>query len=149
MGNKPKWKTTPKSETAEQLQKQIDEVRATTKDNIMQSYLKFKNYYDRKASAAPSIKINDYCYILNQKADNQSTKFAFQDCIWTGPYIVIKVLSNYNYTIRKIGTRYTQTLHRIRILRYVPEQRIPDELLKMFGVCSFKYFNTDRRSLQI
>ena len=43
-----------------------------------------------------------------------------------GPYIVIKLLSNNNYTIRKIGTRYTQTLHRIRIPPYVPEQRTPD-----------------------
>ena len=125
LGIKPKWKTTPHSDIAEQLQKQIDEVRATAKDNIMLSYLKYKKYYDRKATAAP-LKINDYCYILNPKADNQSTKFAFQDCIWTGPYVVIKVLSNNNYTIRKLGTRYTQTLHRIRIRPYVPEQRLPD-----------------------
>ena len=125
LGIKPKWKTTPNSDIAEQIQKQIDEVRATAKDNIMLSYLKYKKYYDRKASAAP-LKINDYCYILNPEADNQSTKFAFQDCIWTGPYIVIKVLSNNNYTIRKLGTRYTQTLHRIRIRPYVPEQRLPD-----------------------
>ena len=81
--------------------------------------------YNRKASAAP-LKVNDYCYILNPKADNQPTKFAFQDCIWTGPYIVIKVLSNNDYTIRKLGTRYTQTLHRIRIRPYVPDQRMPD-----------------------
>ena len=125
LGIKPMWKTTPHSDIAEQLQKQIDEVRATAKDNIMLSYLKYKKYYDRKATAAP-LKINDYCYILNPKADNQSTKFAFQDCIWTGPYVVIKVLSNNNYTIRKIGIRYTQTLHRIRIRPYVPEQRLPD-----------------------
>ena len=125
LGIKPKWKTTPNSDIAEQLQKEIDEVRATAKDNIMLSYLKYKKFYDRKASATP-LKLNDYCYILNPKADNQSTKFAFQDCIWTGPYIVIKVLSNNNYTIRKIGTRYTQTLHRIRIRPYVPEQRVPD-----------------------
>ena len=125
LGIKPKWKTTPHSDIAEQLQKQIDEVRATAKDNIMLSYLKYKKYYDRKATAAP-LKINDYCYILNPKADNQSTKFAFQDCIWTGPYVVIKVLSNNNYTIRKLGTRYTQTLHRIRIRPYVTEQRLPD-----------------------
>ena len=105
LGIKPKWKTTPNSDIAEQLQKQIDEVRATAKDNIMLSYLKYKKYYDRKASAAP-LKVNDYCYILNPKADNQSTKFAFQDCIWTGPYIVIKILSNNNYTIRRLGTRY-------------------------------------------
>ena len=43
-----------------------------------------------------------------------------------GPYKVIKVLSNNIYTKRKIGTRYTQTLHRIRIDPYVPEQRLPD-----------------------
>ena len=125
LGIKPKWKTTPNSDIAEQLQKQVDEVRATAKDNIMLSYLKYKKYYDRKASAAP-LKVNDYWYILNPKADNQSTKFAFQDCIWTGPYVVIKVLSNNNYTIRKIGTRHTQTLHRIRIRPYVPKQQMPD-----------------------
>ena len=39
---------------------------------------------------------------------------------------MIKVLSNNNHTIRKTGTRYTQTLHRIRIRSYTPEQRIPD-----------------------
>ena len=43
LGIKPKWKTTPNSDVAEQLQKQIDEVRATAKDNIMLSYLKTKN----------------------------------------------------------------------------------------------------------
>ena len=125
LGIKPKWKTTPISDIAGQLQKQIDEVRATRKDNIMLSYLKYKKNFDRKVSAAP-LKVNDYCYILNPKADNQSTKFAFQDCIWTGPYVVIKVLSNNNYTIRKIGTRYTQTLHRNRIRPYEPKQRMPD-----------------------
>ena len=78
LGIKPKWKTTPNSDIAEQLQKQIDDVRATAKDNIMLSYLKYKKYYDRKASAAP-LKINDYCYILNPKADNQSTIFGFQN----------------------------------------------------------------------
>ena len=43
-----------------------------------------------------------------------------------GPYVVIKVLSNNNYTIQKIGTRYTQTLHRTLIRPYVSEQRLPD-----------------------
>ena len=71
-----------------------------------------------------------YCFILNPTADNQSKKVAFQDCIWTRPYIVIKVLSNNNYTIRTIGTRNTQTLHRIGIRPYVPEQRIPDVTLR-------------------
>ena len=53
LGIKPKWKTTPNSDIAEQLQKQIDEVRATTKDNIMLFYLRYEKYYDRKALADP------------------------------------------------------------------------------------------------
>ena len=53
-------------------------------------------------------------------------KFAFKDCIWTGPYIVVKVLSNNNYVVRRSGTRYTQTLHRIRPRLYAPNQRVPD-----------------------
>ena len=39
---------------------------------------------------------------------------------------MIKALSNNNYTIRKLGTRYTQTLHRIRIRPYLPGQRLSD-----------------------
>ena len=124
LGIKPKWKTRRNSDIAEQLQKQIDEVRATGKDNIMLSYLKHKKYYDPKASATP-LKITDYCYFPNLKADSQTTKFPFQDSIWMVAYIVIKILSNKINTIRKIGTRYTQTLHRIRIQPYVPEQRMP------------------------
>ena len=80
LGIKPKWKTTPNLDIIEQFQKQIDELRAAAKDNIMLSYLKYKKYYDRKASAAPP-KTNHYCYIFNTKAENQSTKLGFQDCI--------------------------------------------------------------------
>ena len=108
LGIKPKWKTRRKSDIAEQLQKQIDEVRATGNDNIMLTYLKHKKYFP------------------NLKADSQTTKIPLQDSIWMVAYIVIKVLSNKINTIRKIGTRYTQTLHRIRIQPYVPEQRMPD-----------------------
>ena len=96
----------------------------------MQSYLKFKRYYDKKTTATP-LKINDYCYVLNPKADNQSMNFAFKDCIWTGPYIVVKVLSNNNYVVRRTGTRYTQTLHRFRLRLYAPNQRVPDVTVKV------------------
>ena len=53
-------------------------------------------------------------------------KFALKECIWTGPYVVVKVLSNINYVVRHTGTRYTQTLHRIRLRIYAPNQRVPD-----------------------
>ena len=53
-------------------------------------------------------------------------KFAFKACICTGPYVVVKVLSNNNYVVRRTGTRYTQTLHKIRVRLYAPNQRVPD-----------------------
>ena len=95
----------------------------------MVSYIKDKRYYDRKADKTP-LKVNDYCYVLNPKADNQSMTFAFFECIWTGPFIVVKTLSNNNYTIRRLGTRYTQTLHRIRLRIYKAAQRLPDVTVK-------------------
>ena len=70
----------PYSDFAEQLQKQINKVRATAIDNIMLSYFKYKKYYNGKASAA-LLRVNDYCYILNPTADNQSANFKFQDRI--------------------------------------------------------------------
>ena len=53
-------------------------------------------------------------------------KFAFKDRIWTDPYVVVKVLSNNNYVVRRTGTRYTQNLHRIRLRLYAPNQRVSD-----------------------
>ena len=125
LGLKPNWEKDSNEELTDQLQKQIAEIHQAAKENVMQSYLKYKQYYDKKATATP-LKVNDYCYVLNPKADNQSMKFAFKDCIWTGPYIVVKVLSTNKYVVRRTGTRYTQTLHRIRLRLYEPNQQVPD-----------------------
>ena len=104
LGLKPNCEKDHNEELTDQLQKQINEIHQAAKENLMLSYLKYKQYYDKKATATP-LKVNDYCYVLNPKADNQSMKFAFKDCIWTGPYIVVKVLSNNNYVVRRTGTR--------------------------------------------
>ena len=130
LGLKPEWKKDATDDLTDALQKQIAEIHQSAKDNLMQSYLKYKRYYDKKATATP-LKVNDYCYVLNPKADNQSMKFAFKDCIWTGPDIVVKVLSNNNYVVRRTGTKYTQTLHRIRLRLYAPKQRVPDVTVKV------------------
>ena len=130
LGLKPERKKDANEDLTDELQKQIAEIHQSAKDNLMQSYLKYKRYYDKKATATP-LKNNDYCYVLNPKADNQSMKFAFKVCIWTGPYIVVKVLSNNNYVVRRTGTRYTQTLHRIRLRLYAPNQRVPDVTVKV------------------
>ena len=125
LGLKPNWEKDSNEELTDQLQKQIAEIHQAAKEILMQSYLKYKQYYNKKATAT-SLKVNDYCYVFNTKADNQSMKFAYKDCIWTGPYIIIKVLSNNNYVVRRTGTRYTQTLHRICLKLYAPNQRVPD-----------------------
>ena len=43
----------------------------------MQSYLKYKDYYDRKAKAAP-LKEKDFCFILQPKADNHGSQFRLE-----------------------------------------------------------------------
>ena len=137
LGLKPNWEKDGNEELTDQLQKQIAEIHQAAKENLMQSYLKYKQYYDKEATATP-LKVNDYCYVLNPKADNQSMKCAFEDCIWTGPYIVVKVLSNNNYVVRRTGTRYTQTLHRIRLRLYAPNQRVPDVTVRREGKITFQ-----------
>ena len=80
----------------------------------MQSSLKYKENYDRKAKAAP-LQHNDYCFILQPIADHQRSKIPFREYRWTGPYLVEKVLPNENYIVRKLNSNKTQILHRIRL----------------------------------
>ena len=80
----------------------------------MQSFLKYKAYYDRKAEASP-LETTDYCYILKPKADAQATKIPFWEFRWQCPYKVRKVLPNNNYTVRRLGTNKTQLLQSIRL----------------------------------
>ena len=91
----------------------------------MQSYLKYKEYYDRKAKAAP-LNENDYCFILQPIADHQGSKIPFREYRWTGPYIVERVLPNENYIVRKPNSNKTQTLHRIRLRKYEPHTVLQD-----------------------
>ena len=65
LGLKPKWKKDNNEDLKNELQKQIAEIHQSAKDNVMQSYIKYKKYYDKKATAT-SLKINDYCYVLNR-----------------------------------------------------------------------------------
>ena len=69
-GIKADWKKDNNEELTDQLQKQIAEIHQAAKDNLMKSYLKYKQYYDKKSTATP-LKVNDYCYVLNPKAHNQ------------------------------------------------------------------------------
>ena len=87
----------------------------------MQSYIKNKRYYDKKAKASP-LKEKDYHFKLQPKADHQVSKIPFRDFAWIGPHPIEKVLPNNNYIVRKLNTNKTQILHRIRLRKYNPEK---------------------------
>ena len=91
----------------------------------MQSYLKYKAYYDRKAKASP-LETTDYWYILNPKVDTQATKIPFREFRWRCSYKVEKVLPNNNYIVRRLGTNETQLLHRIRLRKFTPQALLAD-----------------------
>ena len=77
LGYNPNSRYQPETEVAEEVQR-IALLHDQTKKNIMQSYLKYKAYYDRKAKEAP-LAIEDYCFILNPKADTQASKILFRE----------------------------------------------------------------------
>ena len=121
--NNPNKQVNPTTEFAEEIQNRTKILIDKTKQNIMQSYIKYKEYYDRKAKAAP-LKENDYCFVLQLKADHQGSKIPFRDYRWVGPFIVQKALPNENYIVRRINTNKTQILHRIRLKKFVPTNRL-------------------------
>ena len=125
LGNSPNEQINPTTEFAEEIQNRTKTLIDKTKQNIMQSYIKYKEYYDRKAKAAP-LKENEYCFVLLPKADNQGSKIPFRDYCWVGPFVVQKVLPNEIYIVRRINTNKTQILHRIRLKKFVPNQPLED-----------------------
>ena len=78
LGNNPNEQITPTTEFAEKNQNRTKLLIGKTKHNRMQSCVKYKEYYDRKAKAAP-LKENDYCFVLQPEADHQGSKIPFSD----------------------------------------------------------------------
>ena len=126
LGNNPNKNFLPTTEFAEEVQQRTQILRDQTKKNIMQSYLKYKDYYDRKAKAAP-LKEKDYCFVLQPKADSQGSKIPFKEYRWIGTFVIQKVLSNDNYIVRRLNTNKTQILHRIRLKKFVPNAPLEDK----------------------
>ena len=91
----------------------------------MQSYLKYKAYYDRKAKASPLV-TTDYCYILNPKADTQATKIPFREFRWQGPYKVEKVLPNNNYIVRRLGNNQNPIATPNSFTKITPQSPLAD-----------------------
>ena len=126
LGNDHNKNFLPTTEFAEELQQKTQILIDQTKKNIMQSYLKYKEYYDRKAKAAP-LREKDYCFVLQPKADSRGSKISFGDFRWTGPFIVQKVLPNNKYIVRRLNTNKRQILHRIRLKKFVPNLPLEDK----------------------
>ena len=125
LGLNPNPKIIPTTDFAEELQRRTQILIDKTKKNIMQSYLKYKDYYDRKAKAAP-LEQGDFCFILQPLADHQGSKIPFREFRWIGPYVIEKVLPNEIYIVRKLNSNKTQILHRIRLRKYTPNTTLQD-----------------------
>ena len=95
----------------------------------MQSYLKYIAYYDKEAKAAP-LTTEDYCFILNPKADTQETKILFREFPWVGPCKVEMVLLNNNYIVRSPNTNKSQLLHSIRLRKYIPQAPVANSFVR-------------------
>ena len=115
----------PTTDFAEEFKRRTQLLIDETKKNILQSYLKYKEYYDRKAKAAPLEK-GDYCYILQLSADHQGSKIPFREFRWIGLYVIEKVLPNENYIVRKLSSDKTQIIHRIRLRKDTPNKELTD-----------------------
>ena len=116
----------PTTEFAKEVQQRTQILIDQTKKNIMQSCLKYKDYYDQKAKAAP-LKEKDYCFVLQPKAASQASKIPFREYMWIDPFVVQTVLSNDNYFVRRLNTNKMQILNRITLKKFVPNAPLEDK----------------------
>ena len=111
----------PKSDFVIELQDAMQQKCEENRFSFIESYHKYRTYYDAKANANP-LKLHTYCLILNPKLSHQSD-FGIKSMHVRIPlYRVEKVLTNSNDLIRKVGTNFTQCLHRIRLKPYEPAE---------------------------
>ena len=129
MGIRPQQQRIPTSQIAQEVLEQTEMIHQDVCKNIMQAYIKYKAYYDKKANAS-KLKEADYVYILQPKADHQGSKIPFTEFRWIGPYIIGKVLPNNNYLVRKIGTNKTEVLHWMRMRQFTPREPPADITVK-------------------
>ena len=97
----------------------------------------YRAYYDCKAEAKP-LALFSYCLLLNPKLMTQSDFLSKSLPIWLPLYRIEKILTNSNYINRKVGTNYTQCVHRIRLRPVTPQGRIDD-----LTVINFENFQRD------
>ena len=129
LGIRPQQQPIPTSQIAKEILEQTEMIRQDVRKNMMQAYIKYKAYYDKKANAS-ILKEADYVNIFQPKADHQGSKNPFTEFRWIGPYIFEKALPNNKNLVRKIGTNKTQVLHRMRMRQFTPRQPPADITVK-------------------
>ena len=129
LGIRPQQHPIPTSQIAQEVLEQTEMIHQDVRKNIMQAYIKYKAYYDKKANAS-ELKEAEYVYIFHPKADYQGSKIPFTEFRWIGLYIIEKVLPNNIYLVRKIGTNRTQVLHQMRMRQFTPRQPPADRAVK-------------------
>ena len=107
------------------IQDRMNEVFSAARDATITAYQKYRHFYDRKASASP-LERHRYCLLLNPKLSNVNDHKGKSLAKWLPLYRVEQVLTNSNYIIRKVGTNYTQCVHRIRLRPITPQYKIDD-----------------------
>ena len=127
----------PNSEYVIALQDAMNKKFSETKFKLTEMYNKYRAYYDCKAEAKP-LAVFSYCLLLNTKLMTQSDFASKSLPIWLPLYRIEKILTNSKYIIRKVGTNYTQCVHRIRLRPVTPQGRIDDLM-----VINFKNFPRD------
>ena len=111
----------PRSDFVIELQDAMQEKFAHNKSRLISSYQQYRKYYDQKSEANP-LKLHQFCLVLNPKLTNQNDFASKSLQVWLPLYRVEKVLTNSNYLIRKVGTPFTQCVHRIRLRPYEPSE---------------------------
>ena len=129
MENRLQQQPIPTLQISQEVLEQTEMIHQAVRKNIMQAYIKYKAYYDKKANAS-KLKEADYVYILQPKADHQGSKIPSTEFRWFGPYFIEKVLPNKSYLVRKICTNKTQELHRMRTRQFAPRQPPADIAVK-------------------
>ena len=129
LGIHPHQQPIPTSHIAQEFLEKTEMIHQDVRKNTMQAYIKYKAYCDKTANAS-KLKVADYVYILQPKADHPGSKILFTEFRWVGPYIIENVLPNNNYLVRKIGTNKTQVLHRMRMRQFTPRQPPADITVK-------------------
>ena len=87
---------------------------AENKIRLLEAYQRYRSYYDRKASAKP-LQIHSHCLLLNPKLTSQNQFQSKSVQMWLPLYRVEIKLTDSNYIIRRVGTNFTQCVHRIRL----------------------------------